>query len=697
MLTLPTLNLQQLKDRIDPYIPKGSSIKAMDINTVDLNEFNQVIASFKNIFENNFNGLSTVDKVVCTWTYLAFSLYVHHWGKNPNMHNNKEKLAAVVALDMAAYPHIANTINTVDCTMNNFYKNQKMNFYQKILHINGMLFTFTHQLIESINAESKEKINHLLKGLPLSFSEDKLTIARNKAADRAAQTPSMAESIVNQALLRAQIPDAFSPIKDSFDANYIEPMTGAELDFPLQNKITIETDGAHHNNEESGAHALDHNIKAYALRDEGWTSVRLAVPNVSTSDPNYIDKITPPLTNTANMIAKKLKFPHVLKFKNEYNDLITLQKRVRAEIVQSQKNQYDNQDVEHLLTLMEIDRQIHSWVEERHLEQKYLLPLSPLSEVNNKMAEMEKRFMESNSVKNQLLIQTKDCENLSSNITRLEDEYKIMTKKNNELLSFNDDYKKVIDDLIDVRVTLNFRIRRTPELEKQKQALDQQKVLLEKYLPEDLRKQYNAVIESIINANTALINDNASQTEKTKAKEHLEKYKLPLKQQLDYKIFEHIFNISSDLPIEMSKMEKQLKILKNTLDQKQDGLQAISQQSTLLNQELDNFFKDILPTHSLTADRKDLQIRFNGECENYHERAEQIHQEQMRQEQIRQEQIRQEQIRQEREQERRRQEQLYRQPYLPRYGEYANPGARRARNDAFPNDVQKQASKRSRK
>jgi len=323
--------LEAIKELLDP---SGSTHK--DIMNMGDKEFNHILSLFEKVFSRDFDnfgeeshgrGLAEIRKkqLEAVWLYMAFSLYVQHWAGEGAPHTTKgaEKLAAVRKLDEDVLPCMRELVRNINSTRNEHFQKHHISYYQKLLQVNGNLFTFSRNVLRN----RKTNIDELASDLPLSIDSNKLEVTKEKVKSlrkEKAGGPSGTESRVNAALSQGlqDAPADFQPVKKE-GSNHIDDNSGLELDFPLVGKVAVETDSKFHTVSNGRKHTMVHSLKTFLLREQGWTRVPIH------AEENPVTR--------ANDIASMLHHGPVVVFNQAYQQLMQQQQQIRAEIVNVQR------------------------------------------------------------------------------------------------------------------------------------------------------------------------------------------------------------------------------------------------------------------------------------------------------------------------------------------------------------------------
>lgn len=349
--------------------------EARDVMGMEIGEFTKLAELFKQIFSNNFNhfgfqqirsNLNNIrqTQVEAIWLYVAFSIYVHHWAKDQrHAKTSVQKLQIINELDKIAYPFIGNTLKSVNDAHVYHFQRHPLVFHQRLLMVQGTLFTFIQNLAKNKNIE----LHNALVQIPLSLTPEKLAISQSKTKERNASGASYTEQSVNTILLEnlKNVPEIFQPIKKVTDELFINDW-GLELDFPLKSKITIETDGIYHLTRKSdnprAVHNIVHNLKAFLLRENGWIRVPVNVHQGK-------------CVELAEKISQLLHIPRLQKFKDQYDELIKKRNWIQNSIIETQnkmklpsESAYKTIHLNYITQLLAQDAIIQQFIEKRHLE-----------------------------------------------------------------------------------------------------------------------------------------------------------------------------------------------------------------------------------------------------------------------------------------------------------------------------------------
>jgi hypothetical protein len=195
--------------------------------------------------------------------------------------------------------------------------------HQRLLMINSLLFYYAGTLHKNeIIQNFAERFIHF----PLKIEDSILDKSNKKATDRTSLPSKTEERMIECCLTNHPMyspPNQFSAIKKSAFDTYIEPDTGLELDFPLENKITIELDGDefHFIN---GKPTLEHLRKEKQLLENGW--IRISVSTSMLKE--YGQKMNPLIT----AVSYTLNSPHVHQYLEMHKKLMIQRSELRNEI-----------------------------------------------------------------------------------------------------------------------------------------------------------------------------------------------------------------------------------------------------------------------------------------------------------------------------------------------------------------------------
>ncbi len=361
--------LQQLNTTLSP--PQGSGV---DVARISLTEFKKITKNFSGYLSHQFYDDYYDNQMHSLWLYMAFSLNVHHWAHKNNTVSGKEKLQAIAALDSIYLNNLDQFISHLNLQYDDYLNSFDRSFYQKLLMINNCLFGF-RQILSN-------------KDFGTIFNTHVLNIAKNHAQTRKQNVTSTSENITNEALTKGlkSAPGCFQPLKQTKQP-YIDFETGLELDFPLNSKITIETDGAQHYYQHDShlrRHTLVHHMKSFALRESGW--VRVPLPT---------DKADILQANAAN-IAKLLHFPQVAWFSQKHQECNMALNEIQEKIQTlsqslSQASTDANKEITKAIdSLLSIEKNLRKkYLEVGHL--KKLLKKYNDSTIQNKIAQHDKQ------------------------------------------------------------------------------------------------------------------------------------------------------------------------------------------------------------------------------------------------------------------------------------------------------------------
>lgn len=248
-----------------------------------------------------------------------------------NLPANDEKRESIQLLQKSTLDEIINSINTINqnaqrwCNPETFEGLIGLNYrsaHQCLLMINSLLFYYAGTLHKN---EIIKNFAERFIDFPLKIEDSILDKSNTKATDRKSQ-PSNTEKRMIECLLMHPMysPDyQFSAIKKSPFESYIEPDTGLELDFPLENKITIELDGEafHFIN---GKPTLEHLRKEKQLLENGWVRI-----SVSTSMLRAYGQRMGPLITAVNYT---LNSPNVGQYLDMHSHLNMQRSQLRDQI-----------------------------------------------------------------------------------------------------------------------------------------------------------------------------------------------------------------------------------------------------------------------------------------------------------------------------------------------------------------------------
>lgn len=282
----------------------------------------ELFRDYPHTYSQKFAQLNAV------WLYLAFSQYVHHWKNDASISPAiKAQLETIYECDRQVIPSIAQALRNINQAYVQDLPHDR-NYHQKLLMIQGNLFNYFSTLAKN----NPDQLDFILRTLPLSLARHVLENAANIAQTRLGGASHHTETHVFHALREITPPDYFHFLKATPDACHIDPFTGLELDCPLNNFITIETDGPHHYYSDSHRHHLVHTFKSSLLREYGWSRVPITLDNPS---------------EQARNISHLLQLEPVKAFAEIYNQVICK----HAEIINAIQQSTSLEEIQRLLSL----------------------------------------------------------------------------------------------------------------------------------------------------------------------------------------------------------------------------------------------------------------------------------------------------------------------------------------------------------
>ncbi|HRE32432.1 MAG TPA: hypothetical protein PLD88_10700, partial [Candidatus Berkiella sp.] len=174
---------------------------------------------------------------------------------------------------------------------------------------------------------------------------------------------------------------------------YIDANTGLELDYPLEQKIAMETDGIHHFH--SGRHNMVHNMKANALLESGWTRVGIqpsgCTPHSTSGSEDFCLREVHGMAQILNLgfvNAYAEKYQTLMSYSQQIKDKIKIMHAQLLIEINQITYQKINQEINELL---EIDSQIRAFTRERFLGK--LLKRNPDCSIT-RLHELSKKHVE---------------------------------------------------------------------------------------------------------------------------------------------------------------------------------------------------------------------------------------------------------------------------------------------------------------
>lgn len=366
---------RQANPRVEPPI---EAIPALNLLQITENEYTELMDEFAQLF--NFYGNETVrtrQQLDVAWHYMAVSVYIHHWAKgnvtdregNIIFRDRDNKVALVEQNDARFVPLLANVFRNVDAASIEAFKNQPKNYHQQLLYLDTTLFHFIGLLRRNTNVDISQFLDVLF-----TYDLNKQELSSQVAQNRQAKGTSRFEYFVNSKLFEKlqHAPHYFKPLKQSPDEIYIDDETGLELDFPLNGRITIESDGMHEGHfTETLQHGPIHNFKSFALRETGWTRVGfMALEGWEAHMDNMIELMALPKVH--EFAEEYLRFTDKVEYFR--SNIIALQRQLRDGEIQPNVVDAARKAT---LTLIGLENEMRKVIDKRYFETFLLTASQP--------------------------------------------------------------------------------------------------------------------------------------------------------------------------------------------------------------------------------------------------------------------------------------------------------------------------------